>query len=55
MGFEEGEYGDIVNGIQRKFTCPVFPVCRSMFDSEKEAFQHFLDEHDYSELDKTDA
>jgi hypothetical protein len=55
MSFEEGEYGDIVNGIQRKFTCPVFPDCRSMFDDEREALRHFLDEHNYSDLESRDS
>lgn len=55
MSFEKGEYGEVLNRIQKKFSCPVFPNCRSMFDSEKEALQHFLDEHDYSELERTDS
>lgn len=55
MSFEEGEYGDIVNRIQKKHTCPCFPDCRMMFDKEREALQHFKDEHDYSELESTDS
>jgi len=55
MGFEQGEYGKILNSIQRKHTCPCFPNCRSMFDKEKEALQHFQDEHDYSELESADS
>ena len=54
MGFEEGEYGDVVNSIQRKHTCPCFPDCRMMFDEEREALQHFIDEHSYSEIQKSE-
>jgi hypothetical protein len=47
-GFEKGELGKLLKAIEEKFKCP---VCPALLDSEREARDHFLDEHDISDLD----
>jgi len=45
---ERGEYGKLLNSIEKKFVCS---VCRKTFDTDGEVMEHFVDEHELSDLD----
>jgi DNA-directed RNA polymerase subunit RPC12/RpoP len=39
---QKGELGKLLNAIEKKYKCP---ACPALLDSDKEARDHFVDEH----------
>lgn len=46
--FEEGEFGKVLRSLEKKFVCS---ICGKACDSEQEAVEKFLENHDLEDLD----